>query len=90
MTAKRWMFEESWDKLVVFDLVHSLLLESALPRPRPHGLALPPDISSLQAGPASFLTHVLLLCSYSALILLYLKLEITILVRAEGSKLLEI
>ena len=71
MTAKRWMFEESRDKLVVFDLVHSLLLESALPRPRPHGLALPPDIYSLQAGPASFLTHVLLLlflfCTYLTL-----------------------
>ena len=33
MAAKRWMFEESWDKLVIIDLVYILLLESSFPCP---------------------------------------------------------
>ena len=33
MAAKRRMFEESWDKLVIIDLVYILLLESSFPCP---------------------------------------------------------
>ena len=41
MTAKGWMLEKSWKKLVVLDNCHILLLECSLPGPEHGGVHHP-------------------------------------------------